>query len=104
VWPWIPLRILYGVTDPSPELQHLVRMVMLAMCPLGVSYLLLHFEMAQHRFGSVPWLIVLAAAYLGGVALWHPSVLAIVAVLGAVATASALLYLVILFRGARAPA
>lgn len=103
-WPWIPLRILYGVTDPSPELEHLVRMVMLAMSPLGISYLLLHFEMAQHRFGSVPWLLVIAAAYLGGVALWHPSVLAIVAVLGAVATASALLYLAILFRGARAAA
>lgn len=102
IWPWIPLRILYGVTDPSPALQHLVRMVMLAMCPLGISYLLLHFEMAQHRFGSVPWLLALAAAYLGGVALWHPSALAIVAVLGAVATASAALYLVILFRGARA--
>ncbi len=103
-WPWIPLRILYGVTDPAPEVERLVRMVMLAMCPLGVSYLLLHFEMAQHRFGSVPWLLLLAAAYLGGVALWHPSVLAIVAVLGAVATASAALYLAILFRGARAPA
>lgn len=105
IWPWLPLRILYGVTDPTPELLHLVRMVMLAMSPLGISYLLLHFEMAQHRFETVPWLLALAVAYLGGVALWHHSVLAIVAVLGTVATASALLYLWVLLRPGRpAPA
>lgn len=101
LWPWLPLWILYGVKDPSPELLHLVRMVMLAMCPLGISYLLLHFEMAQHRFGTVPWLILLAVAYIGGVMLWHDSVLTIVGVLGAVATASALLYLWVLLRPGR---
>ena len=98
IWPWLPLRILYGVKDPSPELERLVRMVMLAMSPLGISYLLLHFEMAQHRFRTVPWLLALAAAYLIGVRFWHHSVLAIVAVLGAVATASAALYVVELLR------
>jgi O-antigen/teichoic acid export membrane protein len=92
IWPWLPLLILYGVKDPSPALEHLVRMVILAMSPLGISYLLLNFEMAQHRFRTVPWLLALAAAYIGGVWLWHPSVLAIVAVLGAAATASAALY------------
>lgn len=101
IWPWLPLLILYGVKHPSPELLHLVRMVMLAMCPLGISYLLLHFEMAQHRFGTVPWLIVLAIAYIGGAMLWHDSVLMIVAVLGTVATASALLYLWVLLRPGR---
>ena len=105
IWPWLPLRILYGVTDPTPELEHLVRMVMLAMSPLGIAYLLLHIEMAQHRFETVPWLLALAVAYLGGVALWHHSVLAIVAVLGAVSTLSALLYLWVLLRpGRTAPA
>lgn len=101
ILPWLPLRILYGITDPAPELLRLVRMVMLAMCPLGISYLLLHFEMAQHRFGTVPWLIALAVAYIGGVALWHDSVVNIVAVLGAVATASALVYLWALLRPGR---
>lgn len=104
IWPGLPLFILYKIREPSPELEHLVRMVMLAMSPLGITYLLLHFEMAQHRFETVPWLIVLAAAYLGGVALWHHSVLAIVAVLGAVAVLSALLYLWVLLRPGRAPA
>jgi O-antigen/teichoic acid export membrane protein len=92
IWPWLPLLILYGIKNPSPSLEHLVRMVILAMCPLGVSYLLLNFEMAQHRFGTVPWLLALAVAYVGGVYLWHPSVLSIVAVLGAASAASAALY------------
>ncbi len=98
IWPWLPLRILYGVKDPSPELEHLVRMVMLAMSPLGVSYLLLNFEMAQHRFRTVPWLLLIAAAYLGGVWVWHQTVLSIVALLAAVSTASAALYLWELLR------
>lgn len=98
IWPWLPLRILYGVKDPSPELEHMVRVVMLAMSPLGVSYLLLNFEMAQHRFRTVPWLLLIAGAYLGGVWVWHHSVLSIVAVLATVSTASAALYLWELFR------
>lgn len=102
-WPWIPLLILYGVRDPSPELQHLVRMVMLAMCPLGLAYMLLSFEMAQHRFRTIPWLIGLAAAYIGGAFLHHRTVLSIVFVLGATATAAALLYLIELFRARPAP-
>lgn len=101
IWPWLPLRILYGVTSASPELLHLVRMVMLAMSPLGITYLLLHFEMAQHRFETVPWLLAVAAAYLGGAAVWHHSVLALVAVLGTVATLSAVLYLWVVLRPGR---
>ncbi len=103
--PWLPLLILYGVRDPGPELCQLVRWVCLAMSPLGLTYLLLHFEMAQHRFEAVPWLLAAAAAYVGGVALWHDSVLQIVLVLGSVALASALLFAVMLVRHRpRAPA
>lgn len=101
LWPKLPLLILYGIRDPAPELLHLVRMTMLAMCPLGITYLLLNFEMAQHRFGTVPWLALLAVAYVVGVWRWHGSVLAIVGVLGTVATASAVLYLWALLRPGR---
>lgn len=104
IWPWLPLRILYGIKDPSPELEYLVRVVMLAMCPLGIAYLLLNFEMAQHRFRTIPWLIGLAAAYLGGAWIWHNQVLSIVAVLGSVSLVAAVLYLVEIFRAKPAQA
>lgn len=96
--PWLPLLVLYKVTDPTPEQLHLVRIVVLAMSPLGLTYLLLNFEMAQHRFGTVPWLIVLAALYLGGVAVWHDTVGQIVAVLGIVSAATAAVYVLALLR------
>lgn len=98
IWPWLPLWILYGIRDPSPELEQLVRAVMLAMCPLGVAYLLLNFEMAQHRFRTVPWLLTLAGAYVGGVWVWHETVMSVILVLGLVSLASAMLYLFELFR------
>lgn len=101
ILPWLPLRILYKVTEPTAEQLHLVRMVTLAMSPLGLSYLLLHFEMAQHRFATIPWLLALAASYIGGVALWHDSVGQIIAVLGAVSTVSALVYIAALMRANR---
>lgn len=100
VWllPWLPLRILFGVKEPSPESLALVRWVCLAMSPLGLTYLLLHFEMAQHRFEAVPWLIACALAYVGGVYLWHDTVLHIVAALGGAALTSATIFAVMLVR------
>jgi O-antigen/teichoic acid export membrane protein len=90
--PWLPLRVLYDVSEPTPEMIHLVRVVTLAMSPLGLTYLLLNFEMAQHRFQTIPWLLILATAYLGGVALWHDTVNQIILVLGAVSLLSAILF------------
>lgn len=100
VWlaPWLPLRILYGVREPSAELMHLVRGVCLAMSPLGLTYLLLHFEMAQHRFQAVPWLMACAVGYVVGVVVWHATVNAVVLVLGCAATASAIVFAAMLFR------
>lgn len=105
VWllPWLPLRVLYGMRDPSPELIQLVRWVCLAMSPLGLTYVLLHFEMAQHRFAAVPWLLACAVGYVGGVAFLHTSVLTIVAFMGSAALASALIFLAQLLRHRPAP-
>ncbi len=104
VWllPWLPLRIIYNVKDASPELLALVRWVCLAMSPLGFTYVLVHFEMAQHRFACMPWLLVCAGGYVGGVALWHGSVLQVVAVLGIASLSSALLFAVAVMRGSAA--
>lgn len=100
VWllPWLPLRILYPTTNTTPEILALVRWVCLAMSPLGLSYLLLHFEMAQHRFEALPWLILCAIGYVGGVYLWHDTVLHIVIALGTSALASTLVFAVQLIR------
>lgn len=94
VWlmPWLPLRIIYNVKSPDIELMSLVRWVCLAMSPLGFTYVLLHFEMAQRRFACMPWLLVCAGFYVGGVALWHETVLRVVSVLGLISLASALLF------------
>ena len=80
----------------------LVRWVCLAMSPLGFTYVLVHFEMAQHRFACMPWLLACAGAYVGGVALWHETVLQVVAVLGAASLASALLFAAAVMRGSAA--
>ena len=106
VWllPWLPLRILYGVTDPTPESLQLVRWVCLAMSPLGVTYLLLHVEMAQHRFATVPWLLACASGYIGAVAFFHANVFHIVAIMGGAALASAALFVIPLLLPARSRA
>ncbi len=105
ILPWLPLRILYKVADPTPEMTHLVRVVALAMSPLGLTYLLLNFEMAQHRFQTIPWLLAAAAAYLGGVWLWHDTVDQIILVLGSVSLFSAIVFVVAFLRAQRsAPA
>lgn len=100
VWlvPWLPLRVLYGIKDPDLESVQLVRWVCLAMSPLGLTYVLLHFEMAQHRFAAVPWLLACAGGYVAGVVLWHATVTSIVVALGGAALASALLFVLQLLR------
>ena len=73
VLPGLPLRVLYGAAAVTPEAVHLVRVVVLAMTPLSLAYLLMNFEMAQQRFRAAPWLAVAAAAYVGSALTWHAS-------------------------------
>jgi O-antigen/teichoic acid export membrane protein len=90
LFPWLPLKILYGKAEP--EAMHNVRIMMMALAPMSITYILMNFEIAQHRFRCAPWLLVCAAAYLGGVALFHESVNQIVLILGLCSTASALVF------------
>ena len=71
--PGLPLRVLYGSAAVTPEAIHLVRVVVLAMTPLSLAYLLMNFEMAQQRFRAVPWLVLAAATYIGSALTWHAS-------------------------------
>ncbi len=70
-FPRIPLFLLYHVTDADPHLVALVRWVSVAMAPLGVAYILLNFEMAQHRFTAIPYLLAAALGLVGGAWVFH---------------------------------
>jgi O-antigen/teichoic acid export membrane protein len=88
--PWLPLKILYGNSDPVAI--HNVRIMILALAPLSATYLLMTFETAQHRFRCAPALVACALAYIGGVALFHGSVDQVVSVLAVCGSASALVF------------
>jgi hypothetical protein len=96
LFPQVPLRLMYK--DDSAETARLVRLVVWVMAPLGLTYLLVNFEMAQRRFQATPALCALAAAYLAGVAAFHGSVRQVLAVLAAVSTASAVVLVARLLR------
>ena len=59
------------------------------MSPLGIAYLLMNFEMAQHRFACMIPLFVCALGYVVGVTLWHDQLHYVAIVLGAVGTVAA---------------
>lgn len=90
VMTWLPLLILFGIKNPAPEQLVLVRQVLWAMAPLSLTYMLINFEMAQRRFGALPFMIACVAAYVGGVALFHDSLGRFVGIMGGVSTASAI--------------
>lgn len=83
-------RIFNGVWPEAASLQ-LFRLVMWAMAPLGLTFLLVNFELAQHRF-QIAWITLpCAAAYLVGVALWHQALWQVAAVLAGVSMLSLVL-------------
>jgi hypothetical protein len=84
--PQVVLWIMFGVTDPAAETLTLVRHVLWAMSPLGLVFLLMNFELAQHRFRSTIPVMVGALAFVGGVALFHRSVSDVVACLAVVSS------------------
>ncbi|WP_052882310.1 hypothetical protein [Kiritimatiella glycovorans] len=71
LFPAVPLRILFGVIDPAPGLVQLLRGVCVAMAPLGLIFVLLNYELAQHRFACILWVGGAAAVFIAGVALFH---------------------------------
>lgn len=87
---WLPLRIMFGIKDATAEQLHFVRTVLWAMAPLTMTYMMMNFEMAQHRFRALPFLWLCVVAYVGGVWLFHETLSQFVITLGTVSTASAL--------------
>ncbi len=87
--PQLALLVLFGEGSPSVEQIAVVRMVTWAMVPLGITLILVNFEMAQHRFKMLLPLFLCAMAYVVGVALWHDTFAQVASVLGVVALVSA---------------
>ena len=92
--------VLFGMGAPDAEQVFLVRAVVLAMSPLGLAYILMNFELAQHRFAMVPGALLIAVAYIAGVALFHDTPRQVIAVLACVSTAFLVLMLICLPRDA----
>lgn len=86
--PQVPLQLMYKNSDP--EAIRMVRLVILAMSPLGLTYLLMNYAMARHRFRAGIPLAVCAITYVGGVMLWHNRIENVITML-AIATVSSLL-------------
>ena len=98
LFPQFPLLILFKDHAPTPEMLALVRIVTLAMAPLGLVYLMMNFEMAQHRFGFVVPLTLCAAAFVGGVFLFHQTLWQVALVFSAVSVGALVSMAVVLFR------
>lgn len=65
LFPGIPLLVLFAEKHPGPELVRMVRYVVLAMSPLGLIFLLMNFELAQHRFLSAYATAVTGCGFIG---------------------------------------
>ncbi|MCC5846491.1 MAG: hypothetical protein JJU29_00235 [Verrucomicrobia bacterium] len=75
------LWLLYGIQNPAPQHVAMVRHMGLAMAPLGLVHVVLHYELAQNRVRHLWPLILIAAGYLIGVRLYHPSLMSLIHIL-----------------------
>jgi O-antigen/teichoic acid export membrane protein len=98
MFPQLLLLALYKDATPTPEMIKLVRAVSCAMAPLGLTFLLMNFELAQRRFACLWILLACAVALAGGICFFHSSLWNIVAVLACCATMSALALATVSFR------
>ena len=88
--PWIPLSILFGEERSNIELIRMLRVVVLVMSPLGMTFLLTNFELAQHRFFPSVLLPIAAIGYVIGVCIWHQHIWEVLYVMGGVSFCSML--------------
>lgn len=80
--PHLALLVLFNEKQATPDMLRLVRIVIWAMSPLALTYVLMNFELAQHRFRSALWLAACAAGYVAGVGVWHDTPSDVARILG----------------------
>ena len=96
------LWLVFTGEEPDGETVSLMRMVVWAMSPLGVTLLMVNFNLAQRRFHMAAPILCLAAAYILGVSIWHDTLVQVVRVLASVSVASLLAMLAGMGRTFRA--
>ncbi len=101
VWTPFVWWIFTGSWD-DPAGISLVRGVIWALSPLGLTFLLMNFELAQRRFWAPLLLLVLAGVYVVCVAVWHDRFGQVLTIMGSVNVASMILMFVAVFRPVRA--
>ncbi len=84
IFPQFFLRVLAG--HRSPDLVPVVRGMAWALCPLSMTFVLMNFELAQHRFRVAVPLVFCALVYVAGVIVWHNTLLQVVSVLAVSST------------------
>jgi O-antigen/teichoic acid export membrane protein len=98
MFPELLLLALYKDTAPTAAMLKLVRTISCAMAPLGLTFLLMNFELAQRRFACLWILFACAAALVGGICLFHSSLWNVVTVLACCATMSTVALATVSFR------
>lgn len=76
-------QLFVGRRAEAAELA-LLRMLLWAMAPIGLTFIMLNFELAQRRFRWAWAVVFCSAAYLAGAMAWHQTTARIVAVMACV--------------------
>lgn len=84
--------------NAGPDTIQLVRRVIWALAPLGLTFLLMNFEIAQRRFRAPAVLVLLAIAYIVSVSIWHETVEQVVFIMSVVNGTSLVVMLVDMWR------
>lgn len=82
VLPKLALLVLYGDRAPSAEMIAMVRAYALAMSPLTLIFLLMNYELAQHRFRACYGVSLAALAFVASAVFFHQHVMQVLLALG----------------------
>lgn len=86
--PGLPMRLMYGVSDPLHN--ELVRLYVWAVVPLSLSMVLCQYLWARHQTWAMVWAAPAVAAYVTALFLFHESAAQIIGCLGVGGAAVAL--------------
>ncbi len=93
IFSWFAGPVWWFFTGETADAEaiRLIRLVIWALAPLGLTFLLLNFEIAQHRFRAPSILVILAMVYIVAVALRHDTLEQVIGVLAVISLSSLLL-------------